>query len=202
MTTQISKFKIVKKALEENPQVIIVDLKLESSFPRRIGYVTQTANFSIAPSMGLYTANELQEFMQGLIPGLKPYAQGDFFQADEIKELHFGYVGFEEKIGEERIESTHVMTDPEFTQTFDYGKGLENVYGLDEEGILVRRKVIDHLRRTWVNLYPNEQFAKDLLEGKIDSTHKDRTKLGFLEKYKVSGARKTAALLLELFRAQ
>lgn len=193
----MSKFETVKKALETNPEVILVNMDLKNYFPERDGYFTQTADIYVAPKQGLFTGDELQEFMEGLIPGLKPTSVDRFHQYNDS--LDFGKLYFDEKIGEERvvIKRTHTMTDPEFTSTFDVkDNGLENVYGLNEQGILVidTDKTEAHERRTWVRPFPTEKFAKDVLEGKIRSEY--RTDLKELKNYQLNIIQKAANYFL------
>jgi hypothetical protein len=198
----MSKYETVRKALEGNPEVAIVDLQTKNFFPGRNGYFTQTADFWVAPTVGLYNADDLQEFMHGLVPGLKPTMKDAFHQFKN--ELSFGKLYFDEKIGEERAvtQVTHTMTDQEFTNTFDVsGDGLENVYGLNEKGVLVvdSDRTVEHRRRTWVRPFPTATFARDVLEGKVDGEY--RTSVSNIKRYE-PGVLQRAARLIGAVRQQ
>jgi len=191
----MSKLETVRKALEGNPEVVVVDLKTRNHFPGRDGYFTQTADFLVAPTVGLYTAEALQRFMHSLVSGLEPTTQDAFSQYKDT--LEFGKLYFDEKIGEERVvtRAAHTMTDSEFTSAIDITEGgLENIYGLNDQGVLVINtgKTTDHLRRTWVSPFPTEQFVRDLLEGRIDNEYS--TTLSVLNRYKSNVLQRTLTL--------
>ena len=194
----MSKFETVRKALESNPAVVVVDLKTENYFPNRHDYFTQTARFLVAPTVGLYTVDALQRFMHSLVPGLKPTSVDAFYQSSDS--LEFGKLYFDEKIGEERVvtQVTHTMTDPEFTRKFEVtgDNRLKNIYGLNRQGVLVvdSHRTVDHQRRTWVRPFPTEQFVRDLLEGRVDGEYS--TRLSVLQQYEPNVPRRATTRLL------
>ena len=194
----MSKLETVRKALEGNPEVVVVDLQTKNYFPGRDGHFTQTADFLVAPTVGLYTAEALQRFMHSLVPGLEPTTQDAFSQHKDT--LEFGKLYFDEKIGEERVvtQVTHTMTDSELTRAIEImGKGgIENIYGLNDQGMLVVNtdKTMDHLRRTWVSPFPTEQFVRDLLEERVDGLYS--TTLSVLKRYKSNALQSASTLLL------
>jgi len=164
----MSKYTTVKKALEDNPEVVVIASKVQNYFPDRNGNHTQMPDFWVAPKSGLYTRDALQEFMESLVPLQPTMKLNSRVASMDDPCLLFGKLYFDEKIGESTVVTTHTMTDPEFIKL----KG--NTYTLNDQGVLVISNTADHLRRTVVSPYPNEQFAKDLLEEKVEGYYSAR----------------------------
>ncbi len=167
----MSKLKQIRTALTANPNVYVVHVEDVSHFPERLMGFSQTVEFVVAPKGGLYSAGELNDFMKGLVPRLKPN-QVDYFHQGPAY-LEFGRLYFDEKIGEEttktviEIKLTDIEGLPEMALR-GFKTGMNNL-----EPVLARRLKSEeayryHLRRTVVSPFPSEAIAKDLWEpGKL-----------------------------------
>lgn len=157
----MSKLSIVRQALETNPEVIIVDSQERNYLPERSGFFCHTLDYWVAPKNGLYTAEELQGFMMGLVPNLKPTQQDDFRQYDKNSDLAFGKLYFDEKVGEGRRITKRILTLTD--------EELLNVAGfVNGEQTIDKDVTEEYTRRTWVRPFPNEAFARDVLDGKLE----------------------------------
>jgi hypothetical protein len=119
-------------------------------------------DYWVAPKDGLYTAEELQDFMMGLVPeGLQPTCKDDFRQYDKNSYLSFGKLYFDEKVGEERRITKRILTltDEELLNVAGFVKGEQTI---DKD------VTQEYTRRTWVRPFPNESFARDVLDGKLE----------------------------------
>ena len=140
----MSKLSIVRQALETNPEVIIVDSQERNYLPDRSGFFCHTMDYWVAPKDGLYTAEELQDFMMSLVPeGLQPTCKDDFRQYDKNSDLEFGKLYFDEKVGEERKITKRILTLTD--------EELFNVAGFVNGEQTIDNDVIqEYTRRTWV----------------------------------------------------
>lgn len=86
---------IITKSLETNNDVVLVN-KNETGFNLYPITRAKLTEYFLAPSIGLYTPQELQQFLEGLTPeGLKPSRIMPFFQSlDKLVtgRLHFNDV--------------------------------------------------------------------------------------------------------------
>jgi|SRR3989344_6426080 len=149
----MSKLTVVRNSLEANPDVVIVRVNDIKYFPNRDGFWSQKVDYIVAPRKGLYTPDELQSFMMSLVPdGLVPTSVDSFQEYGNT--LRFGVLYFDEKVGKE--ERTLTLTDDELLNAniphFGNGKKITE----------------DLLRRTWVRPYPNEAFARDVVDGRLE----------------------------------
>ncbi len=171
----MSKLSIVRKTLESNPAILIVNVTGENYFPERKGFFSQTVDFIVAPKKGIYSAPELQLFMMGLVPGLEPTCTDDFRQYGKTRDLSVGKLYFDEKIAEEKKITRRIITstDDELTNMLEMVDDKPiNFYGFEDGKRTIDTEVIeDHLRRTWVRPYPDVNIAKAVLEGKIFSPY-------------------------------
>ena len=164
----MSKLSIVRQSLEANPNVVIVKVDDQKYFPNADGFWSHKVDYIVAPRRGLYTADELQPFMMSLVPdGLAHSSVNHFSQYP--KKLIFGTLYFDEKVGEE--ERILTLTDEEL---FD-----ADIEGFTDGKITVKQ---DLQRRTWVRPYPNEAFARDVIEGRLEY-RKYKTDSETLRKY-------------------
>lgn len=171
----MSKLTIVRQALETNPEVVIVNADVRNYLPDRNGFFCHTVSYWVAPKNGLYTADELQTFMMGLVPDLTPTQKDAFRQYDKNGDLQFGKLYFDEKVGEERRTTKRILTltDEELLNVAGFVDGKQTI---DED---VTEK---YTRRTWVCPFPNEAFARDVLKGKL-AFSQYCAKLSDLKKY-------------------
>ena len=163
----MSKLTVVRQSLEANPDVVIVHVDDQKYFPNKDGYWSQKVDYIVAPRRRLYTADELQEFMMGLVPDLQPTSVDSFRQYGNT--LRFGLLYFDEKVGEEERVLTLTAEDLLNSNTSDFVNGK-------------RTSTEDLLRRTWVRPYPNKAFARDVIEG-ILRFKRYATDLDTLRKY-------------------
>lgn len=160
----MSKLTIVRQSLETNPEVVIAKVFENNYLPRRNGYWSHTMDFCVAPKNGLYTAEELQEFMMSLVPkGLQPTCRDDFRQYDENSDLSLGKLYFDEDIGQEKVTRICTLTDEELLNVSGFVNGQRTI----EESR-------PYQRRTWVSPFPSKALVYDLLEGKLSSEYSVR----------------------------
>ena len=159
----MSKLTVVREALESNPDVVIVDVIEQNYFPGKVGWWSHTIDYRVAPKTGLYTADELQAFMLGLVPDLEPTTK-DPFQS-YLKQLDFGKLYFDETIGA-TVQGTLTLTDEEFLGD----KDLVDRLGLVDGKTTIDKNVTEEYeRRTFVKLYPNEAVARDIINHKLNA---------------------------------
>jgi hypothetical protein len=154
----MTKLEIVRHALETNPKVVILSMHEENYLPNRHGYWSHTLDYWAAPKKGIYTAKKLQDFMTGLIPGLQPTCADEFRQSSQS--LEFGKLYFDEQIGSEQITRICTLTDPLMFHSQGFEEGKRTIIENQE-----------YMRRTWVRLFPDQEIAKDILEGKLDGEY-------------------------------
>ena len=182
----MSKLTIVRQVLETNPEVVIVNTDERNHLPDRLGFC-HTVDYRIAPKNGLYTADELQEFMVSLVPeGLEPTMKDDFYQHGKGGLLNFGKLYFDEKIGEERITRICTLTDEELLNVSGFVDGRRTI-----------EETHPYTRRTWVRPFPNERFIRDVLNGELEFSEYSVTSR-VLEDYKPKSTRKSLLGALHL----
>ena len=165
----MTKLEVIRTALQLNPDVVIVDEVEKNYLPEKDGFWSHTIDFLVAPREGLYTVSKLDEFMLELVPQLEPSAVDYFSQHDSKDHLHFGKLYFDEEIGEVKTTKIITLTDMNLKGHVEIfpDKDPINEYSFDDKGNLVIEGVEDLRRRTWVNVYPCEDFVKDLIAGKL-----------------------------------
>ncbi len=148
----MSKLNQVRKALQDNQNIVILGAPEHNYLPTRAGYWSHTVDFFIAPKSGIYTAKELQSFITSLTPGLEPTTIDNFYESEQ--ELRFGVLYFDEDIGTESIRREVVLTDQDMFASSGFVSG---------------KRIIEHVekvqRRTWVRLFPNANVAATVLRG-------------------------------------
>jgi len=159
----MSKLEIVRKALETNPLVVIVNTETINYLPDRQGYFCHTVDYWVAPKNGLYTADELQAFMVGLVPDLTPTQKDNFRQDTKDSDLSFGKLYFDEKVGEERRITKRILTLND-NELFGADGFIDGKQTIDEEVIE------DYTRRVWVCPFPSERFVRDVLDEKLKNS--------------------------------
>jgi hypothetical protein len=150
---KMSILKTIRQSLEENPKVVVVKVLETNYLPHKDPYGwAHTVDFMVAPrGRGIYTAEELQEFMMSLVPeGLQPTSKDNFFQYSSGS-LEFGKLYFDEVIGKEKIIGT--LFDEE----------LSNVNGFVNGQITIEEP---YKRRIWIRPFPSEAYVRDLPKGK------------------------------------
>lgn len=151
----MTKLEQVRKALQENPDIVIVGAPEFNYLPGRSSYWSHTVDFYLAPrNTGVYEAKELQSMMKSLIPELTPTTVDDFRDGGKGGSLSFGKLYFDEEIGTETVRRELVLSDLTIAP--------DNFV----EGKLVIDGTEAIRRRTWVRLYPNILIAAEALQDK------------------------------------
>ncbi|MFH1376478.1 MAG: hypothetical protein ABIH25_02480 [Candidatus Woesearchaeota archaeon] len=149
----MSKLSIIRQVLKTNPGVVIVDVKDHTSLPNICGAYCHFVDYRVAPKNGLYTLDELQEFMVGLVPNLQPTIQIDFRQHsrlyDENTYLEFGSLLFEEKVGEARRVTKRVLTLTD-----------EELLSFNGNETIEKDATEVYKRGIYVHPFPDESFVK------------------------------------------
>jgi len=153
----MSKLTIVRQALETNPEIVIAKVFEKKYFENYVSTTgwCHTLDFFIAPKKGLYTADELQAFMIGLVPGLAPTAKDEFRQY-KGGGMDFGKLYFDEAVGKEKITRIGAITDEELKHAAGFVDGQRTI-----------EETLPYQRRIWVRPFPSEAFVKDVLENKV-----------------------------------
>ncbi len=142
---------VVRSALEGNADIVIIDIAERNYLPETASWC-HTVDFFIAPKVGVYDAERLQDLMLSLVPGLTPTTKDDFCNFKDT--LHFGKLYFDEVIGQEYREMT--ISDED----------LKNTNGLVGGHLIFDKK--DLKRRVWVRLYPDVEIATRAAKGSGD----------------------------------
>ncbi|MEK6809781.1 MAG: hypothetical protein AABY40_03840 [Nanoarchaeota archaeon] len=174
----VSLLNIIENQLETNLNVTIIRKEEELNFQRQITLsapkpLKQDSHrvwYHIAPTIGLYTADELDIFMKMLVPNLKP----DHYLSpyEDKSKLAIQWQYFTENIGIEKI------TVAEELELFDIEMASEgSIMGL-EDG---KRKTVNtyeliHQRKIFIKTYPDAVLAKDMLEGKFGANKDSGTR--------------------------
>lgn len=151
-----SKLSIVKNALENNPNIRILEVRRGNYLSIiRSGPWSETYDLITVPEEPLYDINKLQELMLSLIPnGLEPTSITDFYKFGKHG-IYFGKLYFDEHIGLEKTLTELAITDPDLLK--DESLKLEFSYG---KKLIKKERPLQ--RRTWVSLYPSAEIAKNL----------------------------------------
>lgn len=173
---KLNKLTKIKRALNDNNDVVIVNVEEKIYLPERNGYWSHTVDFRIAPKKGLYDEKDLQNFMIKLIPDLQPGSKDDF--SEDPYKIKLGKLYFDEKIGEEKVITKRIITLTD-EQLFNFGVGFS-----EGKKTIEIEEVFDYQRRVLIKIYPNERFARDLLNGKLPSICDFSVEKELLQKYK------------------
>ncbi len=190
MAEKESKLKIITRSLETDPNVVVLPFRednaneLRKYFTEGLGGGNKFSSYvlsqpgqghevviHVAPKRGLYTGAELQKFMDGIIPQLKPSEVNRFSQDIENSPEYFLSVAsfnFRETHGREKVTLRRVceLYDDVFKNDFNFKNGKKTV---EEEKTLVYERVIR------VRIFPNEEIGKNALKKYCDSL-KDETR--------------------------
>ena len=186
----MSKLSVIKKSLQANPDVVIVNVEQYGNINKVLDYtgndvLTHEVKLTVAPRTGLYTAKELQEFIGGLIshiPG-KIYASGKFQEPENptlgysdfgfslknqnIGYLHLGYVQYTEIVGsEQRTVEVKRIINIAVNDLVD-NSGLINNPRVERKTQETFQQ--DYLRRIWISPFPNREIAENALSHPDDT---------------------------------
>ncbi len=156
-----SKLQRVRDALTQRRDIHLVYSNDGSYFRGRQGETlssTYEVQFWVAPKDGLYTAHQLQIFLNGLVPRLKADSGMEFQKHDsERTYLELGHKRYDDVVGKTRtFNSTLVqVTDEELQKALRLEKGekaFTDTYS-------------DNIRRiTFINVFPNKEIALNVLK--------------------------------------
>ncbi len=180
----------IRKALEENSDIIVVGTKERNSLTDMKTYIPgiHSANWilnksvviveiHVAPKGGIYTVEELNKFMDGLlflIPDIEPKFVQKFSQDGDT--MDFGNLTFEEKIAEEEQTVKRIITL--IDKTLSETKGFQN-----DRKIINASGKRDLMRGIQINVYPDEDIATQSIRAESSSAMKYQIAVGELEKH-------------------
>ena len=187
---KMSRLSAIRKSLQDNPEVVIVNIEQYGNINKVLGYtgndvLTHEVKLTVAPRTGLYTAKELQGFMNGLIlniPG-KIYASGEFreplnpvgeysdfgfsLKNQNLGYLHLGYVQYAERVGsEQRTVEVKRIINIAVNDLVD-NSGLINNPRVERKTQETFQQ--DYLRRIWISPFPNREIAENALSHPDDT---------------------------------
>ena len=162
----------------ENPNLITIIRYPNDSF------IGPTFYYYVAPRNGLFTADELQSFMMGLVPlkadNIYPFMQhGDKVQPPNIPNtLEYGWLYFNERIGELEVSVRGKISIKGKMVLSD--RFAENLQDVKEKKPLEEKVTLAYNLGILVKLYPCVDIAIDSLNGLLD---KSRIPLRDLDRY-------------------
>jgi len=148
----MSKLSQVRKALQEDVRITVVNERKRDFSLKPDGASNDTVSIFVAPREGIYSAEELQQLMVSLVPGLERIMKDDF--RDLHDRIEFGVLYFDEVIGQETVRR-NIHFNADYLS--------ENQHLTDKVGRTVQ--TLHLIRRTWVRLFPDEHFAASAFEG-------------------------------------
>ena len=165
----MTKLQIVDGILRSNTDIVVVDRIENTYLPNTSRDWAQTMDYLVAPKVGIYTAEGLQKFMRGLVPGIHPTSVDDFIKYSS-GDVAFGMLYFDEVVGHEKSRRELVLTADDIDgHQFRDGKRTIDA-------------TKDLMRRVWVRPYPNEAIARAVADD-IGSSLKWCITAGELQRY-------------------
>ncbi len=156
----VEKMQVVVDSLRANPDVVIVggnEINNLSSgrWPNPSGYWSRTLDIFTHPIDPIYNADELNEFMFGLVPQLEPTCS-DRFRGGGRKDgsLELGKLYYDECIGTAALSATVQLKN---------GLSIVTAGTLAPEWEITRN--LDLEQRTWVRVFPDAGHLADAAEG-------------------------------------
>ncbi len=134
----------VRKALEGNPNVIIIEERKLTDVQLRPGFWNEMFIFTIVPKQGLYTIEKLQEFMMNLIPDDVKLSEKNNFEITG-KKISFGSLHFYEVIGEvigenkKRETFIKIYPDSEIAEKKQENKDSISSFEMSKYELIMRR---------------------------------------------------------------
>lgn len=158
----MNKLKVIKEALESNPEVVIIKVEEPLNTLQIFDFIDSSIvhiiDYKVAPKRGLYTADELQEFMMGLVHGIEPTFINKFVWHSD--KLRFGNLSFVETIIEEQKMIKRIFTLKDKDMVLEDFVNGQRIVSWDE-------KAGEFKRIIYIIPYPNEKIANDILIGKL-----------------------------------
>jgi hypothetical protein len=153
----VEKMQVIVDSLRGNPDVVVAggferNYLQTGEWPRPDGYWSRTLDIYTHPRKPIYDADELNDFMFGLVPELEPTCSDRFYGWD--RELELGKLYYDESIGTAALSATVQLKD-----------GISIV----RSGVLAPEwqagQTMDLKQRTWVRVFPDEGHLLDAAEG-------------------------------------
>jgi hypothetical protein len=151
----------IDTTLRNNPYIIVVDSLRSIDVDGHHRGGREVFEYAVAPRIGMYNRDSLQDLMLKLIPGERPFFVQDFKENGDIFDC--GYLMFGESAGNERIsiafpssESVKMKTNVHLydgSTNIEESNGTTTITGNHEIG-----------RTIELHLYPNEDIARDVLK--------------------------------------
>jgi len=168
----MSNLVIIERALQSNPKIIYGKTQDDVNLPER----SDPAYFVglwVAPKDGLWTPEDLNEFMGGLVTGLEPTEKAEFAQHPDY--LSLGAMHYDQEIGSETVTRDIRIDVPE----------LQNLDRMVDGKLRLTEK-ITLIDRTWIDIFPSEEIARDFFDHKL-ALERKKQKFG-LDHYRISTA--------------
>lgn len=157
----IEKMQFVVDSLQANPDVVVVggyehNYLKDGQMPTPNGFWSRTLDIYTHPKDPIYDADELNEFMYGLVPELEPTCSDRFRQYGDRRSgtLELGKLYYDEAIG--TVATSAVVQ-------------LKEGLSIVRAGILTpgwaTSRTADLLQRTWVRVFPDAGHLADAAEG-------------------------------------
>lgn len=158
----VEKMQVVVDSLRSNPDVVVVGAHesthlFTGEWPNPIGYWSRTLDIFTHPKEPIYKADELNEFMFGLVPELEPTTSDKFRGGNHHdRTLELGKLYYDEHIGTAALSATVQLKE-----------GLSVV----RSGLVVApewssSQTLDLSQRTWVRVFPDAGHLADAAEGR------------------------------------
>ncbi len=156
-TEPVEKMQVVVDSLQNNPAVVVAggferNYLKTGEWPHPNGYWSRTLDIFTHPKKPIYDADELNDFMFGLVPELEPTCSDRFYGWD--RELGLGKLYYDESIGRAALSATVELKE-----------GLSIV----RAGVLAPEwqatQTMDLKQRTWVRVFPDKGHLLDAAEG-------------------------------------
>ena len=155
------KMQVVVDSLRANPDIVVVgghesNYLQTGQWPNPNGYWSRTLDILTHPVVPIYNADELNEFMFGLVPELKPTCY-DRFRGGSRKdrELELGKLYYDEIIGTAALSATIKLK-----------AGLSIVEAGEFASEWSASRTLDLRQRTLVRVYPDAGHLADAAEGR------------------------------------
>lgn len=132
--------------------------------PRYGGGWVEGIDIIVAPVKPIYNPDDLNQFMDSLVPGMTPTSRDEASQHDKGSDFQLGKLYFDSDVGTttREIEITTVASDPGALNRSEIVAGKHH----KTETEVLRS-------RTWVRVYPNEEAAEAVFnyeKGAVEGT--------------------------------
>lgn len=155
------KMQVVIDSLRNNPDIVVVggferNYLQSGNWPCPDGFWSRTLDIYTHPVKPMYDGEELNEFMFGLVPEIKPTCSDRFRGGKGRKEngLELGKLYYDESIGTAVLRATLQLKE-----------GLSVVRAGVLEPEWNAGQTLDLKQRTWVRVFPDEGHLLDAAEG-------------------------------------